>query len=102
MGTVFQIINQQAVTPYLRRKRVWLEPGYPTVIWPGLMAILAINNIDGRYEPVLSTYPSGRPTHSFRYSVVARALRTNEQLKPVAVLVDVATDQRVNEPGLRA
>lgn len=110
MGTVFQIINAGVKQPYLPRTRVWLEPGCAKVLWPGLMAVLALNRIDEsgrapRYEPALATYhnPSGAATREgYRYSVIAKALRLDDQLRPVAVLVEVATDQQVSAPGLRA
>lgn len=107
MGTVFQIINAGVKQPYLPRTRVWLEPGYAKVIWPGLMAVLSINRIGERYEPALATYTSPEGSRlsaveGYRYCVIAKALRLDDQLRPVGVLVEVATDQKASAPGLRA
>ncbi|MFZ5621151.1 MAG: hypothetical protein ACOY5W_09040 [Pseudomonadota bacterium] len=107
MGTVFQIINAGVKQPYLPRTRVWLEPGYAKVLWPGLMAVLAINRVGDEYQPALATYASPEGSRlsvveGYRYSVIAKALRLDDQLRPVGVLVEVATDQKVSAPGLRA
>lgn len=97
MGTVFQTVNESVRTPGLRRVRVWLEPGYPQVLFPGLVGCLTINRVDGEYRPHLTTHgftPSGKPrTPSYRFWVVARALRLNAERNPVAVMVEVATQE---------
>ena len=112
MGTVFRIINADVATPGVRRTRVWLEPGYARVLWPGLMGSLAINRIeypDGtvHYQPVVQARDTKLPRcmrniEPYRFLVVIRALRFNEQQVPVAALLEVATDQKLSAPGLQA
>lgn len=100
MGTVFQMTNVAISMPGVKRKRVWLEPGYAQVIWPGLMARLLIDREDGKFQPSIEArqYPI-RPMREeqrrepYRFWLVSRALRLNAQMQPVAVLVELTTDQ---------
>ena len=95
MGEVLQIVNQHvSVKPSLRRSRVWLDPGHPKVVVPGIALTLMVDrcDTDARYSVrvVPNLIPTRRtPDQAEEFWTVVRAVRLDYWGYPDRVLIEL-------------
>ena len=96
MGEIFHIINADVELPEgVSRKRAWLEPGYPTVMVPGLVLTLMVDRYGDVYELRVLPGPAeegGQPGFHLYLLAIARAVQLDAIGRPARALIELAYD----------
>ena len=96
MGEILHIINADVELPEgMARKRAWMEPGYPTVVVPGLVLTLMVDRYGDIYKLRLVSGPrdeGGRRGCHAHIMAVARAIQLDTQNRPARALIELAYD----------